>query len=192
LLYPIQPQLQFAFFMGIESLILGLVSLPARIAGSRESRWTMLRKPGTLARRLTLAVLLILLLTSIYESLEFSDSRGHIGDLTARTLYIQKATPPSAVLLTEAPVVDYLYGGRKTVPYPVTYPSVKRFERYLKERQVDTILVAPRVGWQLNYKPEYTARAKKTLEYLNELVEQGKLSLIYNSEADLIKVYQVR
>jgi hypothetical protein len=94
--------------------------------------------------------------------------------------------------MTEAPETDHLYSDRMTLMYP--HPMVKNpedLDRYLQAYHVAYVLVAPEIKWMDTYKPEYSARANRMLPYLETLVAQKRVDLVYSSGPDLIKVYQV-
>ena len=179
LLYPIQPQIQLGFLLGLEASILFAASLLAR-----------LRKAPALTTIAMAMLVLTLVLGSIYKSASIDDTRLHVGDLAQRTAWLRANAAPTDVLMSEAPETDYLYGGTKTVPYPAQPVSSEELEAYLSRYGVRYILVAPAVVWQSSYSPQYSPSTRALLDDLDGLTREGKVTLAHQ-EDNLIQVFRV-
>jgi hypothetical protein len=181
LLYPIQPQLFFGFLVGVETALLVMPRL-LRPAGF----WT------SLAVHLTTIVAVILILLSAVRVMQPDNSRVHAGDLEARTQWLRLNTPPSAIIVTSAAEIDFIYGGRKTMPYP--YPAtIETLDKYLTHNAVTHILVAPAIRYmQPVYIPEYDQFTTELLSVLADLRDLGKIAPVYDSGPDLIQVFEVK
>lgn len=179
LLYPILPQLQYAFLLGIEAIF------ALTLFRHRKGLFPKLGKA------MMVSIFLVLALVSAYKSLVIDDSRLHAGDMQLRCSWLKANTPPSAIVMTEAPEIDYIYHGRKTVRYPATPASAGELANFLAEHSVDYILVAPETGWQVSYVPTYSENTVNMLPLIASLVSEGRMTLVYSSEEDWIKVFQV-
>jgi len=203
LLYPIQPQLYLALLEGIALVV---------IEGGGLLRQ---RKTG---RILFAGIIAALLALSAYRSLHLKDSRAHIGDLQTRTAWIVQHLPPDAVLMTEQPERDFIYGGRQTIRHPWLdetvaapallpetndpgadagdhspvgdIPPAAALYAYLVQHQVDYILLAPRVQWQAQYTPTYTENTQRMAYLLAQLARENRVAPVYASEAEMIYVFQ--
>jgi hypothetical protein len=128
----------------------------------------------------------------IYKDVIISDSRQHVGIITDRTDWVITNTPESSVLMTEYPLPDYLYSGRKTVRFPYPEKTVNEICLYLRDNNVTYALIAPKLTWMKPfYIPEYSADTLDLLPKLEELTLHGKLDLVHQSDADPIRVYRV-
>jgi hypothetical protein len=206
MLYPIQPQLHYAFLLGTEGILFWTTLFPKRT--------TFLKKfqNGFIA-----LVVIVIILGSIYKTFEADRSQRNYGDFQARTSWLKSNTSPAATVMTEAPFVDYLYSERRTVPYPegkispdsfaiylsknserVTAPypegaiSTESLEDYLTSNNIDYILIAPEIAWAKDYTPVYSDRVQRILPQVADLSSDGRVKLVYSSEQDLIKVFQIR
>jgi hypothetical protein len=94
--------------------------------------------------------------------------------------------------MTEAPAVDYVYAGRKTIPQPGSLTSADDLAHFLERHSIDYILVAPEIEWQLSYSPAYSEGATRLLDATAELVLEDRITLVYSSDQDLILVYKRR
>lgn len=178
LLYPIQSQLQFGLLLGIEAVALALISR----FKPKDSR--------KITNYLLAATIASLLIISVYKGLNVTDSRLYVGDLNERTAWLQAHGSQTDVLLTEAPAVDYLHSGLKTVPYPSGDFGAGNFEAYLSHFGVDYILVAPDISWQGSYVPSYSQTVSKFLPLFSQMIAQHKLAEVYSSFPDKVIVYQ--
>jgi hypothetical protein len=177
LLYPVLPQLYFAFLLGIAT-VAGWMARIVRIAVLPTRRALV----GTIA--LCIAALLI------YKSLGIDDSRAHTGDLSARTVWVKENTSESAIIMSGEPVVDYVYGERKTVGFPKVSASVEELGNYLETAHIDYILVTPRLQWRALYSPSYDSTTKQLLDKLKQLAADNQITLVYSTGADLIQVFK--
>jgi hypothetical protein len=181
LLYPIQPQILLGFILGIETLFLIAIRL---ITGQG---WTY--------KFMTYMLLILVVgisVASITKSFLIDDSRQHIGDLQKRSNWLKSNTDVHAIVMTEDPQTDYLYSGRKTVPYPLSFTSAAQLSNYIAGKGVDYILVAPAHVWQLVYKPFFSLNTSHLLPLLQQLISQNQAQLIYTSDQGWIKVYKIQ
>ena len=130
------------------------------------------------------------MLVSAYKSFTIEDSRLHVGVVQARTTWLKANTVPSAIVMTEAPETDFLYSGRRTIRQPQSLASAAELEGFLVEHSVDYILIAPRIKWQPSYIPTYSNETTYILSLMAELVSEGRITLVYSSERDLVKVFK--
>jgi Dolichyl-phosphate-mannose-protein mannosyltransferase len=180
LLYPIQPQIYLGLLAGLEGIVFFATS------GLRRE----FSRPAV--RQLLFTTLVVLLMVgSMYKSLLLDDSRLHAGDVEIRSSWLRANSAQSDIVMTEAPETDYLYSGRKTVPYPATVSSPSAFEDYLVGHRVNYILVASQIKWETVYKPGYSGATNALLPVLLELSSEKRVKLVYNSDQGLIKVFQV-
>lgn len=181
LLYPIQPQIFLALFVGLEGILSWIVG--------------RVKQDALQFRRANLAIaslVFLLILISLYKSLQIDDSRMHAGDIQARTSWLASHTDSSAIIMTEAPEPDYVYSQRKTVNYPAEISSPDQLDSYLDEHGIDYILVAPEIVWQPIYRPQYSAEASSMLSVMLVLGTRNRLVQVYASEQDLVKIYKVQ
>jgi hypothetical protein len=179
LLYPIQPQLYLGFLLGIEAVLFWITSF-----GNRE----ILRRCGN---AMLVSVVLILMALSVYGSFRVDDSRLHVGDLQARTSWLKANTRHSDIIMTEEPLTDFLYSGRKTVHRPESLASAGELEDFLKDHGIDYILIAPQINWQSNYTPSYSERTRRFLPLIADMVSEGRIARVHSSERDLVEVFRV-
>jgi hypothetical protein len=174
LLYPIQPQIHFGFLLGIEALVL-LIATRARID----------------ARAGIAGIAIALIAIAAFKDTQIEDSRLHTGDIRARTTWLAQNASPSALILTEAAEIDYLYSERKTLTYPAVASSAQ-LEEFLLTRKIDYVVIAPFIHWQSRYKPEYSDAALNFRAWADELTARQRATLVYSSEPELIRVYQIK
>ena len=180
LLYPIQPQLHLGFLLGIEAVLFWITSF-----GNRD----VSHKFGN---ALLASAVLILLLLSIHGSLNIDNARLHVGDLPTRTNWLKANATPSDILMTEEPQLDFLYSGRKTVRQPESLASAGELEAFLVEHNIDYILVAPQIKWRPDYIPTYSERTTRLLPQIATLISENRISVVYSSERDLVKVFSIQ
>jgi hypothetical protein len=179
LLYPVLPQIHFGLLCGAEWFIFRLTRIfSPRIFSLR------------IKNNLLISMVCILFIMAAYNSYKIDDSRLHAGDLRVRSNWIRLNTETSDIVMTEAPVIDYLYSGIKTVPYPSSFSSSSQIEEYLIQNQIKYILIAPMIEWQTSYHPEYSDTTLNILPLIMELSSKGRLKQVHSSKEDLIKVYQ--
>jgi 4-amino-4-deoxy-L-arabinose transferase-like glycosyltransferase len=174
LLYPIQPQIHFGFLLGIEALVV-LIATRARMD----------------ARAWITGIAMVLITLAVFKAAQIEDSRLHTGDIRARTTWLAHNASPSAIILTEAAEIDYLYSERKTLTYPAVASSAQ-LEEFLRAQKIDFILVAPFIHWQSRYTPTYSNSALKFRDWADELVARQRATLVHASESELIRVYQIK
>jgi hypothetical protein len=180
LLYPIQPQIQFSFLVGLESMILWL--------GSRFKR----TNPQLLANSIAISVALLLMGMAAFKSATIQDSRLYTGDLHARTVWLAENSRPEDVILTEIPEVVYLQTGRTTVALPYGKFSAQGLDSYLKDQGITYLLFSANIMWQPSYAPEYSKKALQIMPVVEQLRAQGGLTLVHSSPPNLVKVYRTR
>ncbi len=181
LLYPIQPQILLGFVVGIEGLIL----IVTRLINRQQLVYKIIK-------HILLILVLGICVTSISKSFLIDDSRQHVGDLQARSSWLKSNTKPQAIVMTENPQTDYLFNGRKTVPFPFTFTTAVQLNDYMIKKGVDFILVAPAQIWQPVYQPFFSQNTVHLIPLLQQLISQNHIQLIYATDQDWIKVYKVQ
>lgn len=174
-LYPIQPQLFLGLLLGMATILLTTDRLFFR------------RQFLPSLANIAIAVLvLVLLVLSVYKTLNIDDSRLHVGNLEARSAWLKSNIPPTAVVMTEQPQTDFLYARRKTVPYR-GLESAAELRNYLDRNNVDFILVAPKLIWQSQYVPVYSNETMSLLSLLQEFPSAAEI--VYESQE--VKIFRV-
>jgi hypothetical protein len=181
ILYPVQFQLHFAFLVGLEAVLLGITAFLNQTPLVRKFRTEVL-----------VATVLLLLLIFAYKDFTIDDTRLHVGDFQARSSWLKNNTPSSVVVLTEAPIIDFLYSGRRTAAYPTSSTSPIELENHLAQYKVDYILIAPKIEWQSDYMPTYSDQTSSLLALLKELESRKQVMPVYSSDQDLIEVFRVQ
>jgi hypothetical protein len=179
LLYPIQPQLYLGLLLGSSVII---------------TKLTPFRYRQSWIRHLMLGAIVTMLI-SIYSFRNFPAdfSQSHIGDLSMRTAWIRDNTESSSVIMTEEPPTDYIYGMRRTVPYPQqSFSTAADFFNVLLENHVNYFLVAPRYQWQGKHTPGFSAKTSSLLPLLEKLRAEKLVELTYSSEQNWVKVFKVK
>lgn len=179
-LYPIASQLQFAFLIAIEAVLLWLAK--------------RLPLPGMRAAPRVLFALVIaaFLLGSVYKSVRLEASTVHVGDMYARTAWLKANTQLGDIVLTEEPIVDYVNSARKTVAYRDEYSSAAELAGDLQNENVKYVLSAPGLWWQPSYVPQYSDHADRIRPLLDALVAGQQLVPVYNDAENLITVFRVQ
>jgi hypothetical protein len=191
LLYPVLPQLLLCLLGGVG--VIGRVALrrparlPAFVPEGRQAPASVWLSGGPVV---VVAVLLGCL--SIWGSYRVNDSRLHVGDLTQRTAWLRANSPATAVVMTEQPAIDFLYGGRRTVRQPRATPSAADLHGLLVERGVDYVLIGPDLEWRPSLRPTYSRQTERLLPVVAELEAAGRLAEVYSSEQDRLVVLQVK
>ena len=182
-LYPVQPQLFLGFLLGMSTLLAWALAV-ARGAKARS-------QPRRLAGLLGGLVLAMAAL-SVYKgvTLTLDDSWLHTGDLALRTAWLRSNSDGGAIVMSEEPQTDYLYGGRKTVPY-ASFGTPEQLDQYLRDQHVTYIVVASQLQWQTAYAPAYSSNANQILALIETLARDGRARLAYNYEPQLVRIYQV-
>lgn len=179
--YPIQAQLIYAFFIGIELIGVWLLSLLSQ-------NWPI----ENVSKVFVLLSVIVLGFVFGYKSLTLEDTRMHLGDFKTRTEWIKKLDiGSSAIIMTEQPILDYVYGGRKTMPYPDSNLLLDNLTEYINLYGIDYVLIAPKIRWLPRYIPSYSDEATQALTALRELASHNQITLIYQSKEDWISVYKV-
>jgi hypothetical protein len=179
LLYPIQPQLYLAFLLGLEAILVWMGSL----LKSRNARRAV--------DIILAATVILMLLLSLGKGLTVADSRLRKGDLAQRTSWLRDHAAPDAILMSEAPIQDYLYGGHRTVPHPRSVASAQELDRYMAGHGVDYVLIAPDLAEDDSRRPTLSDLSGRLLPLLSELVSEGRAVLVYESDEDLIQLFEV-
>ena len=179
LLFPIRPQLFLSFLIGVEAVA-------ARLT---EPKWTRSAHYG---RRLApVLVMVVMLALSVYGSYTTADTRLHVGDLSARTRWSSSMGGASDVLMTEEPVLDYLYSEHKTVPFPAECMSDTELWSHIETQGATLLLLAPEVRWQSDHAASYSPALTCLLPALELLEAEGKLAGVYESPEERIRVQSV-
>lgn len=180
LLYPILPQMQFCFIMGM-GWVFSVIASPIHLPNVNQKS------------NLFMIVAVILLgSVSFYKSLRIDDSRLHAGDVQSRTDWLTVNTDTTASIMTEYPEVDYIYSGRKTIQYPALnqVSSPDALEAYLVTNHVNYVLVAPQIIWLPVYSPRYSERVNSVLPFIEDLTRKNELTMVYASKQNLIRIYK--
>lgn len=133
----------------------------------------------------------MLLVASAYKVAVIDDNRLHTGDLQARTAWLRANTDPSESVVAEARQVNFLYGGRATVSYPLPPLSATELDNYLTSSGAAYLLVAPEIKWQAAYAPTYSSLTSALLPQISQLGVEGRLQLVHRSQPDLIMIYRI-
>ncbi|MFQ5435740.1 MAG: hypothetical protein ACE5FD_12760 [Anaerolineae bacterium] len=179
LLYPVMATFFYGFLLGVEAIL--------RLAGR-------LLRPLSSPKTITavLAVLFVGVMgLHLEKDLTMKDSRVYVGDLGLRTAWIKENTPETAVILSDDPYVDFLYGQRLMERYPKDLETTDDLARYLVEAHIDYVLVAFQRAWRDDgFKPVYSPATQKMLDLLEGMA--GQVSLVHDDAAHMIQVYEVR
>jgi hypothetical protein len=182
-LYPILPQLATGLLLGVKVIL----SLAAKV--THKNILSARQKFQSITLR-TFVIIFCLLLIS--KDVRFTDSRQNVGVISSRTGWIKEHTSSTSIVMTEYPVIDYLYSNRTTVSYPQIETPTSQFCQYLESEKVDYVLVAPRLKWiEPRYIPSYSIRMQAWLPVLEELDASHKLTLIHAAEDTFTRVYHV-
>jgi hypothetical protein len=174
LLYPIQPQLYFSFLLGLEAVLL----------------WGAARAGRSSSRRLVYpclggAVAAVVVFWAVGSALAVRDPR----DPRVRTEWLKANSPATAIILTEEPIRDFFFSGRKTLAPPSSLTSADALGAFMDEYGVDYAVVGPRPRRDLG--PEYHEATLRLLSWLEDLEAQGRVELVYESAQDAVKVFRV-
>jgi hypothetical protein len=183
LLYPILPQLMFG--MGVSAV--AIAKLAQRLLPRlRSYTWLPVASAGAMA--------CVIAAGFSYRISQIEPSQLHAGSMTARTEWIRANTSSDVILLSELPFIDYLYSGRLVVQIP-SLPSRLTTEAglvdFLKNQNIDYVLVTPRVEWQEVYVPRYSNRLSALIPLLVTLENKGKIQQVSESVEQGIQVYRV-
>lgn len=177
-LYPVLPQIFFALLLAI-----------AFFSRLVFSRWP---RRSTLAERWMPAIATVFLLgASVYKDTLRDDSRVHVGDLELRSQWIRTHTHPEAIVMTEQGQTDFLYGRRRTVPYPPQSEKPALWN-YLRDRRVDYILLGPNLVWQSQYAPVPSRSTRRVVAEIAPLIADGRLVEVHTSQDGSVRVLAVR
>jgi hypothetical protein len=179
-LYPIAPQLQMAFLLAMEAVLVWLAG-----------RWRRL-DTSPLPRAVFVVVVAVLVLGNLYKSARIESSLLHVGDVYARTAWLKANTLPTDLVMTEEPVVDYVNGERKTVSFREEYASASELAQDLRQKRIQYVLLAPGLWWQARYKPGYSEHLQLVIPLVNELAAAHQLELVYSDPPNFIQVFKVQ
>lgn len=179
LLYPIQAQLHLGFLIGVEAILWS------------GARWLKLPSQRINLLNYTLSgAIAMLLIISLVKSWSIDDSRLHSGDMQERSRWLQVNIPADAIIMSESPVIDYLYSNHKAVPYPwIPDHDATKLAAYLQQNHVTYILSAPTIEWQRVYQPQYSPTANHLLPVIAKLVATGQLQMVYRSPNNFTQVF---
>lgn len=178
LLYPIVPHLLYALFLGCETFLQLIF---------RQRSW---RAGRQLSAIFLVAIIGSLLLIWVSTNL-FVPSVVYVGDLASRTIWLKENAKPEQIVMTEYPLVDYLYLPLQTVNWP-TVATEAQLRDYLLENQVDYLLFAPEIKRDENQNVSNLSENLAKLEPLVKDLERGsQVELLVDNEAENLKIYQV-
>lgn len=180
LLYPIRPFLFYQLLWGIKLVASQLDKI--RIISKGTLRFSDLG--------VTLCVT-VLLVISIYKDTLIEDSRQYVRDFSVGATWLKENTDSDVLIMAQQPQSIYLYSERKTIDC-LSVTSSFELEQAIRTWAIEYILVAPKLEWRpdglLRY-DDYTAQI--FLPLLEDLASNGRLKLVYQSEEDMVQVYQV-
>lgn len=174
LLYPVVPHLIYAFILGVRTALKPIARQP-----ERRARW------------LATAVALLLAAFAL-SSARISPSTQNGLDLGDRTAWLAPGTPPTAVVMTESPFRDYLYGNVLTVYWPQTQ-SAAALEAHIAAHKVDYLLLAARVRWEPEpLGPAWQDALIARQPAITSMLARGAVREYYADEGNAILVYKVQ
>jgi hypothetical protein len=181
MLYPIQSQLQFGLLLGIELVAMGVAA---------HLVWPRLA-PGRFVPVVCTAVVCLIVSANVYRATEVRDSRAHVGILPTRTEWIRTHTAPSDTVMTQEPVVDFLYSERHTVPFmdELRKQTADDLYAYIVKRDVTYVLLAPSMTWRPSYAPTYLRETELLARLLAELEAQQRIELVHTDDETGVRVY---
>ncbi len=180
LLYPIVPQLFFGLLLGAEVLAIFVTRLIKR------KNWQ-----PVLQKAAIVTVFGLVFGGGLYKSMVIDDTRLHVGDLPARTEWINNNTSAGAVIMSEYPHIDYVYSGRKVARLP-EIDSVDGLKTYLAEHRADYIIIGPDMHWQDTYQPSYSDESTGVLTALEEMNQQHEVEVVHLSDTGWVRVFAVK
>lgn len=180
-LIPIYAQLITALLFCVQAILTLIFKPLERTRPGAGQAWS---------RGLLAAFIVLYGVAAFYASSQLSPSQLHVGDLSQRTRWIRENTPPEAVIMSEYPVLDYLYGDRPTTYIPL---EPDRVAQEIDARQADYLLLAPELAWiQPAYMPNFSERLQLVLPALQELIQSNRLTLVYQDPDNLVRVYRIQ
>ncbi len=194
-LNPIAPQLLTAFWLGVSGILLLLARGWQRVFKSETESKTASETAQDNSRFIKpfLAVLVsLILILSIYKSVSISDSRIHVGELSERTVWLRDNTIPEAIVMSEYPVIDYLYSNRQTAAIPMKNPTLAEFSDLLIQKKIDYILIAPQISWMKpKFEPAYSPHLTPIFPLIEALLKENRIQVVHEGQTDLITIYRV-
>lgn len=190
LFYPVQPQLFYALLIGVEAVALGL-----------GAAFGVLRRPRMRSAIVALAAIVLLGIYTAISALAPQDTR-YAQALAARRHWFLTNTPSAAIVMSLQPETNYLYSRRRGLPYPraITAFSPERFAAYLRDADIDYLLVERQSGgWSTsdnNAEMQRTFKTDDTLDHLVALAQalqaDDRLALRYEAADGYTVIYQVK
>lgn len=181
-LYPILPFLHYWFLFGIliiadqverfKPLSIHLVRLISQIC--------------------LITVVTVMLLLSLYKVMtNNSHTTEYTRDLRVGTTWLRDNSPSDALIMAQQPQSVYLYSQRKTIGYPDS-ANFAELQKVIEDRGVDYILIAPKLEWRADGSLVYDEYTRNIfLPFVNKLTHMERLQLVYESEEDMVLVFQV-
>ncbi len=180
-LYPIQPELQFAFLLIVEAIVVWIAA-----------HWLTKERSRRLVSAVIIALVALLLIGETYKSMKLDPTVRHVGDVYSRTSWLKENTGAMDIVMTEQPEEDFVNSGRRVVPFGSEYTSAEELQRDLMNNQVKYIIVAPALEWQANYQPVYSMQTEALLPLLETLMRRNHLVRVYSSPENLVQVLRVQ
>ncbi len=190
LFYPVQPQLFYALLLGVETVVLGL-----------GAAFGVLRRPRARSGIIAAAVVVLLGGYTAISALA-PQNASYVQALESRRHWFLTNTPPTAIVMSLQPEVNYLYSQRRGLPYPRALAAFTpdRFAAYLSDADVDYLLVERQTGgWTTSEgdaEPQRTFKTDDTLDHLVALAQalqaDGRLALSYEAADGFSVIYQVK
>jgi hypothetical protein len=175
LFYPIQPFLMCAFLLGLETLLILVLSV--------------FKVKTRLVHIFIGMVMLFIAAASVYSSSRIERSWDHTFDLEKRTLWIRENTDPDTVILSEFPIIDYLYSDHKTVSYIDISESTDPIE-FLKRNRVDLVLITPNCNWNLTKNNELSNESIKTAKLIKNEALKRYFKSVYSNDDESIYIFE--
>lgn len=178
LLYAIIPHLWYAFLLGCWILLYRVISWGH---GSRAKHYSSSVLSG-------FVVILVIFWSGF--NLYRSPSVERVGDLPSRTTWLKENVSPNQIVMTEYPMVDYLSIQTQTVYWPQTQ-TTSELQSYLREHNVDYLLMAPEIRWDRLYEPNWSHYLDAWQPVIEELEAQSQIVLSFADDTVNVRVYQV-
>jgi hypothetical protein len=131
---------------------------------------------------------------SLNRGLRVEESWRHTGDLRLRTAWLRDAAP-GAVVLSDEPQLDFLYGERRTVRYPTAWrtnlPAVDELAPQLRATGATHVLIAPALAWQPIHQARLNPEGDALLDRVRQLEQRGEARLVHASDGAALYVFEL-
>lgn len=187
MLYPVQSQIAYAFLLGLEAVLFGLSGVVSR---NRKTEWRV-KVIGAVVALMAIGYGLI--------DLRYPSNRAFAEASQKRAAWLRGNTLPSAIIMSSAPEIDYLYTGRKVVNYPAGLDAsdTARLWTVMERKGVDVVVVAPLHSlWETDENGTerlfVSSEGENAVQaQLQALLTEGVLKLAYTSTGSGFSIYVV-